>query len=68
MGAIINLRRARKQKTRAGSEAEAASNRATFGRSRAEREAAIKLRDLEATRLGGHLRAAVCAPSDDDQE
>ncbi|MGO9674784.1 MAG: DUF4169 family protein [Methylocella sp.] len=66
MGEIVNLRRARKQKARAGSDAEAATNRAKFGASRAEREAATRLRSLEATRLDGHRRAGVDAAADDD--
>ena len=65
MGDIVNLRRARKQKARAASDAEAAVNRANFGASRAGREAAMRLRNLESARLDGHRRAA--AP-DDDQE
>ncbi len=66
MGEIVNLRRARKQKARAGSDAEAAANRAKCGASRAEREAAIRLRNLEATRLDGHRRADAGAAPDDD--
>lgn len=54
---IVNLRRARKQKTRAAAQAEAAANRAKFGASRPEREAAQMLRELEAVRLDGHRRA-----------
>ena len=56
MGEIINLRRARKNKARAVSDAEAAAKRAEFGRSSAEREATRKLRNLDATRLDGHRR------------
>ena len=63
MGEIVNLRRARKQKARAASEAEAAANRVSFGTSRTGREAATKLRELLAARLEGHRRAAL----DDDQ-
>jgi hypothetical protein len=63
VGEIVNLRRARKQKARTASEAEAAANRVSFGTSRSGREAATKLRELEAARLEGHRRAA----PDDDQ-
>ena len=65
MGEIVNLRRARKQKARAGSEAEAAANRAKFGASRAGREAATSRRELEAARLDGH-RLTPAAPDDAD--
>ena len=65
MGEIANLRRARKQKARAGSEAEAAANRVKFGASRAGREAATSQRELEAKRLDGH-RLTPVAPDDAD--
>ena len=57
MAEIINLRKARKAKARAEKEAEAAGNRATFGRPKEERsksEAAKKLLDrkLDAHRRG----------------
>jgi hypothetical protein len=39
MAEIINLRRARKDKTRAAAQANAAINRITHGRTRAQREA-----------------------------
>lgn len=56
MGDIVNLRRARKKRARDASGVEAAANRLTFGQSRAEREAANKLRGLEQGRLDGHKR------------
>jgi hypothetical protein len=65
MGEIVNLRRARKKKTRAGAESEAAANRAKFGADRAGREAAVMRRELEATRLDGH-RLTPAAPDDAD--
>lgn len=37
MAEIVNLNRARKAKRRAGEEAQAAANRAAFGRTRAEK-------------------------------
>jgi hypothetical protein len=53
---IINLRRARKQKNRELNQAEAARNRAVFGRSKAEKrlvesERALAEASLEARRL-----------------
>jgi hypothetical protein len=42
MGEVVNLRRARKARDRAGKETTAAANRAAFGRSKAE-----KARDTE---------------------
>lgn len=39
MADVINLRMARKARARAGKEAEAAANRAAFGRTKAERAA-----------------------------
>jgi hypothetical protein len=40
MGEVVNLRRARKARARDTAETTAATNRAAFGRSKAEREAA----------------------------
>ncbi len=40
MAEIINLRRARKAKTRAIAETKAAENRAAFGRTKAQKQAA----------------------------
>jgi hypothetical protein len=50
---IVNLRKARKARDRAGREAEAAANRAKFGRSKDEREA----ESLEAARKARVLDA-----------
>lgn len=48
---IVNLNRARKAKERAGAEAKAAENRATFGRTKGE-----KAKDAGAkSKLTGHL-------------
>jgi hypothetical protein len=41
MAEIINLRRARKQRDRAASEAQAAANRAVHGRTKGEKEKAL---------------------------
>ncbi|HTZ67247.1 MAG TPA: DUF4169 family protein [Roseiarcus sp.] len=56
MSEIVNLRRARKQKSRELKQTEAARNRAVFGRSKAEkrlieRERALAEASLEARRL-----------------
>ena len=56
MSEIINLRRARKEKNRELKQAEAARNRAVFGRSKAEKrlvesERALAEASLEARRL-----------------
>lgn len=39
MGDVVNLRRARKAKARSDAQAQAAANRAAFGRTKAERQA-----------------------------
>ncbi len=57
MSEIVNLRRARKVKVRATAAEDAATNRARFGLSRAEREAFERARLSEARKLDGHLRA-----------
>lgn len=54
MAEVINLRRARKAHTRKAAEATATLNRAAFGRSRAEREAAA----VDAARLERGLDGA----------
>ncbi|MCC2981438.1 MULTISPECIES: DUF4169 family protein [unclassified Sphingomonas] len=41
MGEVINLRRARKARARADAQDKAAANRLAFGRTKAEREAAV---------------------------
>jgi hypothetical protein len=55
---IINLRRARKAKAKAGQEAVAAENRVKFGRTKAEREQASAETALQDRRLEGHRREA----------
>ncbi|HVW91317.1 MAG TPA: DUF4169 family protein [Devosia sp.] len=56
MGEIVNLRQARKAKARAGKEAEAAANRAKFGRSKAEKELEAARRKLAERSIEGHKR------------
>lgn len=50
----INLRRKRKEKARAERAAEAAQNRARFGRTGAEKAQARAETDMAARRLDGH--------------
>ena len=54
MAEIVNLRQARKKRTRAEKEAKAADNRIAFGRSKAERKLSDKERDLADRRIEGH--------------
>jgi hypothetical protein len=59
---IVNLRRARKSKERAREEAEAAQNRAVFGRSKAEK----RLVETERVRAAADLDARRLTAADDD--
>jgi hypothetical protein len=61
---IINLRRARKAKTRADREAKAAENRVRHGRTKAAKAEAAGSAALEAARLDAHRRVR---PADDDE-
>lgn len=54
MGEIVNLRRARKARARAGGDEKAQENRLRFGLSKAERNLADKSRSLAERRLEGH--------------
>lgn len=56
MAEIINLRRARKDRTRAEKEQTAADNRVRFGRTKAEKQKAALEADLVRRRLDGHRR------------
>ena len=56
MAEIINLRQARKAKARVGKEAEAAANRAKFGRTKAEKQLEATKASIESKRLDGHKR------------
>lgn len=62
MGDVINLRLRRKQKARAAREAEAATNRAAFGRTKSERVQQATARATDARLIDGKRRAP---PSDD---
>ena len=56
MAEIINLRRARKARDRAASEAEAAANRLSHGRSKAEKQATRAERERLERTLDGAKR------------
>ena len=56
MAEIVNLRQARKAKARTGKEAEAATNRAKFGRTKAEKQVEAAKKSIEDKRLDGHKR------------
>ncbi|HEY8160970.1 MAG TPA: DUF4169 family protein [Methylocystis sp.] len=56
MGEIVNLRRARKDRTRREKEAQAQENRVVFGRTKGERELGDARKRLEAAKLDGHKR------------
>jgi Domain of unknown function (DUF4169) len=56
MAEIINLRKARKAKARADKEAEAAENRAKFGRPKAERSQSKAAKNLLDRKLDAHRR------------
>lgn len=66
MGEIVNLRRARKARTRAAATSEAAANRTRFGQSRAAREAAQAALDMETRKLDAHRREVSDAPTDEN--
>ena len=53
---IVNLRKARKARDRAGREAEAAANRVKFGRAKADREATSLEEARKARALDAHRR------------
>jgi hypothetical protein len=54
MGEIVNLRQFRKQKARAEAEKTAEQNRASFGRTKAERHLTEAERDKAARHVDGH--------------
>ena len=53
---IVNLRRARKEKARAGKEREAEANRIAFGRTKAEKLTTKAERETAGRKLDGHKR------------
>jgi hypothetical protein len=56
MGEIINLRQARKVRARADKAANAAANRAKFGRTKAEKTAEKAKHELAERQLDSHKR------------
>ena len=56
MGEIVNLNQARKARDKAAKTAQAAVNRATHGRTKAERTTADRERDRASKLLEGHRR------------
>jgi hypothetical protein len=56
MGTVINLRQARKRKQRADNAAQAAENRARFGRTKAERVTQAMEDDRQSAVLKGAFR------------
>ncbi len=56
MAEIVNLRAARKAKARGTAEAKAAANRAAFGRTKAEKDAAGREAERQARALDGAKR------------
>lgn len=62
MGDVINLRQARKRRTRDEAQALASAARAASGRAKAERAKTALERGAEVKRLDGHLRDAPCGP------
>jgi hypothetical protein len=56
MADIINLRKARKDKARAGKEARAAENRVRFGRTKEEKRLAEAEKRLAERRIEAHRR------------
>jgi hypothetical protein len=61
---LINLRRVRKTRARADRDAQAAENRARFGRSKAERHHSTASADLDRRRLDA---AQIDKPAPDDK-
>lgn len=56
MGEIVNLRQARKAKSRAQAEKDAAANRAAFGRTKAEKKLTEAQEEAAGRKLDGHKR------------
>lgn len=56
MAEIINLRKARKQRERAAKEAEAATNRAAHGRTKADKSLSAAREEKAQRDLAGHKR------------
>ena len=68
MAEIINLRRARKQRTRDEKERQAAVARTAFGRSKAERASDRAAKRRLERHLDGHRRDDADSPGDPDAD
>jgi hypothetical protein len=66
VGEIINLRRFRKAKEKAETQARASENRAKHGRSKAERQGETARETLAGRKLEGHRRETSKDPGDDE--
>lgn len=56
MAEIVNLRQARKQKSRAAKDVQAEQNRILFGRTKAEKQQQAAEKALAARKIDGHKR------------
>ncbi len=65
MGEIINLKRARKDKARAGKEADAQANRVQHGRTKHEKKQTKAENDVANRKLDGHERKPESTRRDD---
>ena len=65
MGDIVSLRQARKRIALDREQGQAAANRAAFGRTKAEKTASQKARNLEEKRLDAHV---LTSPADTGSE
>lgn len=63
---IVNLRQVRKQKQRAEKEKRAEDNRRSFGRSKAERDAARQRREELEKQVDAHRLTSDPSPGDDN--
>jgi cell fate (sporulation/competence/biofilm development) regulator YlbF (YheA/YmcA/DUF963 family) len=68
MAQIVNLRRARKARTRVEAEQKAAENRVRFGRTKEEREQLAAEGELAARRVEGHRREIAVSRDEDPSD
>jgi hypothetical protein len=68
MGDLVNLRRVRKTRQRAGDSAQAEANRLHFGRTKAERIASEAQNALADRRLEGHRLTSPPAATDQNDD
>ncbi|WP_085580421.1 DUF4169 family protein [Thalassospira mesophila] len=65
MADVVNLRQHRKRKARDEKSRKAEANRASFGRTRTERDETRALKDLATKKIDGHLRQNDADPEDE---